>query len=178
MTPADYYTALANACDDICREEAKLRKLASWAPGPVDREEALAAADVLSSIKRHLRIIVAGAQETPEAVRNGHKTVTTIGPLTVDRVRMKVTLEGEEVPMPLREFQLLSMLALEPERVYTKAQLLRTLWGYPTGARTRTLDSHACRLRLRLGGGWVGNIRGVGYRLQTTTTPEEAIQHG
>ena len=59
------------------------------------------------------------------------------------------------------------MLAREPSRVFTKAELLRDVWGFqsPT-ARTRTLDSHACRLRRKLEpGAFVINVWGVGYKL-------------
>ncbi len=60
------------------------------------------------------------------------------------------------------------MLATEPTRVFTKDELLREIWGYQSQARTRTLDSHASRLRRKLdpgGGRFVINCWGVGYRL-------------
>ena len=60
------------------------------------------------------------------------------------------------------------MLAADPTRVFTKAELLRTVWGRRTVGTTRTLDSHACRLRRKLGAGggrYVVNVWGVGYRL-------------
>ena len=46
-----------------------------------------------------------------------------------------------------------------------KAELLRDVWGYRALAPTRTVDAHACRLRKKLGPGYVLNVRGVGYRL-------------
>jgi DNA-binding response OmpR family regulator len=59
--------------------------------------------------------------------------------------------------------------ATEPQRVFAKEELLRAVWGYPLSVSTRTLDSHASRLRrkLRAEGDerWVVNVRGVGYRL-------------
>jgi DNA-binding response OmpR family regulator len=68
-----------------------------------------------------------------------------------------------------REYALLTHMAAEPERVWTRHELLRDVWGYRTEGKTRTLDSHASRLRgrLRTAGalGWVVGIRGVGYRL-------------
>ncbi len=74
-----------------------------------------------------------------------------------------------------KEFALLSALAKDPARVLTKGELLRDVWGYRAAARTRTVDSHASRLRRKLathGGGerWVVNVWGIGYRL----LPEEA----
>lgn len=67
------------------------------------------------------------------------------------------------------EFLLLTHLARDPERVYTKQELLNEVWGFRSGGSTRTLDSHACRLRrkLTLAGaeGWVNTEWGIGYRL-------------
>jgi DNA-binding response OmpR family regulator len=69
-----------------------------------------------------------------------------------------------------KEFQLLARLAREPKRVFTKAELLHDVWNYRSAGRTRTLDSHASRLRRKLrevGGDapLVENVWGVGYRL-------------
>ncbi|HEX4836961.1 MAG TPA: response regulator transcription factor [Solirubrobacteraceae bacterium] len=67
------------------------------------------------------------------------------------------------------EFSLLTHLARDPERVYTKQELLSEVWGFRSNGSTRTLDSHACRLRrkLTLAGaeGWVNTEWGIGYRL-------------
>ena len=60
------------------------------------------------------------------------------------------------------------MLASEPARVFTKEELLRQIWGFRHLGTTRTLDSHACRLRHKLGvhgDQFVVNVWGVGYRL-------------
>ena len=57
-------------------------------------------------------------------------------------------------------------LAREPMKVFTKAELLRDVWGYRSLGATRTVDAHACRLRKKLGGQrWLVSVRGVGYRL-------------
>ncbi len=63
---------------------------------------------------------------------------------------------------------LLRALAAEPVRVFTKEELLRGVWGFRSLGATRTLDSHACRLRQKLGARgdrFVVNVWGVGYRL-------------
>jgi DNA-binding response OmpR family regulator len=67
-----------------------------------------------------------------------------------------------------KEFALLRTLASEPTRVFTREELLRGVWGFRSIVATRTLDSHACRLRKKLnvgGGGFLVNVWGVGYRL-------------
>jgi DNA-binding response OmpR family regulator len=80
-----------------------------------------------------------------------------------------VSLHGEQMRLRRLEYELLVRLASSPRRVFRKQELLSTVWGYPT-ATTRTLDSHASRLRRKLAAaageeGWVINVRGVGYRL-------------
>ena len=91
-----------------------------------------------------------------------------IGALQVDPSSREVHLHGERVALASKEYALLRTLATEPTRVYTKEELLRTVWGYKDAGSTRTLDSHACRLRQKLaehGERFVVNVWGVGYRL-------------
>ena len=91
-----------------------------------------------------------------------------VGELEVDPVTREVRLRGRLVQLSSKEFALLRALAAEPTRVYTKDELLRDVWGFRSLGQTRTLDSHACRLRAKLGvdgDRWVVNVWGVGYRL-------------
>ena len=91
-----------------------------------------------------------------------------VGGLVLDPPSRQVTLHGEVLALSQKEFSLLRVLASEPTRVWTKAELLRMVWGPHTAGTTRTLDSHICRLRQKLGCGgerWVLNIWGIGYRL-------------
>ena len=72
------------------------------------------------------------------------------------------------VALSQKEFALLRALAAQPTRVFTKEELLRDVWGFRSLGSTRTLDSHACRLRQKLavqGDSLVVNVWGVGYRL-------------
>jgi DNA-binding response OmpR family regulator len=91
-----------------------------------------------------------------------------VGDVVVDPVRRKAWVAGDEVTLSNKEFALLRMLASDPHRVFSKAELLEEVWGYRTPGRTRTLDSHASRLRRKLdpeNGRFVVNCWGVGYRL-------------
>jgi DNA-binding response OmpR family regulator len=77
-------------------------------------------------------------------------------------------MRGSRVELSAKEFALLRALAAEPTRVFTKDELLRGVWGFRATGATRTLDSHACRLRKKLGvhgDQLVVNVWGVGYRL-------------
>lgn len=91
-----------------------------------------------------------------------------VGELEIDPPSREVHLRGTRLELSQKEFALLRMLATEPTRVYTKDELLRTVWGFRARGTTRTLDSHACRLRHKLavhGDRWIVNVWGVGYRL-------------
>jgi len=91
-----------------------------------------------------------------------------VGEIAIDPARREVRVSGRPVSLANKEFQLLRALASDPQRVFTKEQLLRGVWGYRTLGQTRTLDSHASRLRRKLdpeGRRFVKNCWGVGYRL-------------
>ncbi len=91
-----------------------------------------------------------------------------IGDLAIDPSRREVRVDGQRVALANKEYELLLALAAEPRRVFTKSELLRDVWDFKTMGRTRTLDSHASRLRRKLdaeGGRFVVNVWGVGYRL-------------
>jgi DNA-binding response OmpR family regulator len=91
-----------------------------------------------------------------------------IGELRVDPVAREVTLGHQPIELSAKEFALLRTLAEEPTRVFTKEELLRDVWGFKLMGSTRTLDSHASRLRRKLrhsGRRWIVNVWGVGYRL-------------
>jgi DNA-binding response OmpR family regulator len=91
------------------------------------------------------------------------------GEIVVDQVARVVIVRGRAVPLAAKEYELLVKLASEPTRVFTKEQLLRDVWGFRSLGRTRTVDSHASRLRRKLADcsstPYVLNVWGVGYRL-------------
>ena len=98
--------------------------------------------------------------------------VLDLGELVVDRGARRVIACGVDVVLSAKEYALLVWLASEPDRVLTREQLLRDVWGYRTYVPTRTLESHASRVRCKLAAaglpGWVVNVWGVGYKLRPT----------
>jgi DNA-binding response OmpR family regulator len=93
-----------------------------------------------------------------------------VGQLEVDRLSRSVRVTGAPITLASKEYELLLALAAHPERVFRKEELLRDVWGFRSLGRTRTLDSHASRLRRKLNarvddGTFVINVWGVGYRL-------------
>ena len=93
-----------------------------------------------------------------------------LGHLVVDRAARRVVVRGRDVALAAKEYALLVRMAQDPDRVFSREQLLRDVWGYRTVGRTRTVESHASRLRCKLAAaglpGWVVNQWGVGYKLR------------
>ncbi len=113
-------------------------------------------------LRARLRAILRRAQDSDSG------QVLRVGPLTIDTAAHAATLHGRRLDLRHMEYQLLVHLASEPSRVFRKQELLRAVWGHGEPIRTRTLDSHASRLRCKLaadGERWVINQRGAGYRL-------------
>ncbi len=101
-------------------------------------------------------------------IRRGAR-VLRAGPIVIDVRSRAVRVFGRPVELSDKEYRLLVTLAGEPTRVFTREELLRGVWGLETFGRTRTLDSHASRLRRKLCGDGdaklVVNVWGVGLRL-------------
>ncbi len=100
-----------------------------------------------------------------------------VADLEIDTAARSAHLRGAPLDLSAKEFALLRVLAADPTRVFTKAELLRSIWGARSVGTTRTLDSHACRLRRKLGadgGRFVVNVWGVGYRLVDAPAPVPA----
>jgi DNA-binding response OmpR family regulator len=99
----------------------------------------------------------------------GHGRLLRVGALTIDVDAHAASLDGRLLDLRPLEYELLIQLADAPDRVFRKQELLRSVWGYRSEAATRTVDSHASRLRRKLdvdgSGRWVINVWGVGYRL-------------
>src|SRR5271166_5067426 len=88
--------------------------------------------------------------------------------LAIDTTSREVTINGRPIYLRRLEYDLLAYLASDPRRVFHKQELLTNMWGYAAPSSTRTLESHASRLRRKLGSDgqrWITNVHGVGYRL-------------
>ena len=110
-----------------------------------------------------IRAVLRRTAPAPHEVRRA-------GPVVADLATRSVTVAEVPVALAGKEYELLLKLMTDPTRVFTKEQLLREVWGFRSLGRTRTLDSHASRLRRKLTAAaptylFVVNVWGVGYRL-------------
>lgn len=108
------------------------------------------------------------ARRSPAHVETG---VVSHRGLVIDLDARSATFHSRPIALRRTEYNLLLYLARCPGRVFTKSELLTDVWGYKAICNTRTIDSHASRLRNKLAAvgaeGWIVNVRGVGYSLCT-----------
>jgi len=93
---------------------------------------------------------------------------TKVGNIEIDNERHKVTVNGSEVVLTLKEFELLRLLCENTGVVFSRGKLLAKIWGVDFMGETRTVDVHIGTLRTKLGdaGEMIETVRGVGYRLE------------
>jgi two-component system response regulator RegX3 len=90
-----------------------------------------------------------------------------IGELSVDRRTRRVYIDGEEVLLTAKEFDLLAFLATEIGAVQTRTEILENVWDAHWYGPTKTVDAHVASLRKKLGNHeWIQAVRGVGFRLE------------
>jgi DNA-binding response OmpR family regulator len=128
-------------------------------------------ADDVIAVPFHYPELLARLNAAMRRARGGRVgDVLHVRELAIDRNARRVFVRGQAVALAAKEFALLAALARHPARVYTKEELLRDVWGFRSMTRTRTVDSHASRLRRKLAAagaktGFVANVWGVGYQL-------------
>ncbi|WP_217914734.1 winged helix-turn-helix domain-containing protein [Miltoncostaea marina] len=138
-----------------------------------------AAATSARRAEASLRTAAQVVPDVPPDAPADPRRATVLGDLTIDRARRAAFWTDTPLALTRLEFDLLVALAERPGEVLTKDDLLRRVWGYAGRARTRTVDSHASRLRRSLHaagapGATVVNVWGIGYRLTVTDDPEAA----
>ncbi|MFF7888376.1 response regulator transcription factor [Streptomyces sp. NPDC020794] len=110
----------------------------------------------------------AGASTAPSAAAVPQR----LGPLELDRRTREVRLQGSEVALSPREFDLLAYLAQDPGAVHSRQQIMDAVWDPHFFGPTKTLDAHIAALRRKLGdAAWITTARGVGFRLTAPGGP-------
>ena len=92
--------------------------------------------------------------------------VLTIDKLTIDPERFIAELDGKEIPLAKKEFELLYLLASKPSRVFLRNEILSQVWGNDVIVGDRTIDVHIRKLRQKLGIDCITTVKGVGYKFE------------
>lgn len=89
-----------------------------------------------------------------------------LGKLKIDRERYIIIYEGKDVQLPKKEFELLSLLASKPGKVFNRDEILKLVWGDDVIVGDRTIDVHIRKLRDKLGDDFIKTVKGVGYKFE------------
>jgi len=92
------------------------------------------------------------------------KNIYKVGELTINKDEYKVTLKNKEIPLPRKEFELLSLLTSEPAKVFKREDILNTVWGNEVVVGGRTIDVHVRKLREKIGSEHFKTVKGVVYK--------------
>lgn len=95
---------------------------------------------------------------------NSSENVRTLGKFIIDYDQYKVTSGDQEFILPRKEFELLSLLASQPQKVFKRDEILDTIWGNDVVVGGRTIDVHIRKLREKLGDDHFKTMKGVGYK--------------
>ena len=90
----------------------------------------------------------------------------TIGNLAIDRTSYTVVIDGEQITLPKKEFELLYFLAQNPNKVFNRDELLQNIWGSDVYVLARTVDVHIRKVREKIGDGYITTVKGVGYKFE------------
>lgn len=110
---------------------------------------------LVSRVKALLRRKSSGEEETKKKKKKG---------IAIDKDRYLVLKDGEELSLPKKEFELLSLLLSQPGRVFTRESILSNVWGNDVVVGDRTIDVHIRKLREKLGDSYFKTVKGVGYK--------------
>ncbi len=110
---------------------------------------------LVSKVKALLRRLSSGAADNNQIELDG---------LIIDRDEYKVICNGNEMVLPRKEFELLSLLATKPGKVYKREEILDEVWGNEVVVGGRTIDVHIRKLREKIGDDKFKTIKGVGYK--------------
>jgi two-component system alkaline phosphatase synthesis response regulator PhoP len=90
--------------------------------------------------------------------------IVRIGNLVINRDEYKIELKGKEIILPRKEFELLSLLASKPGKVFKREDILDKVWGNEVVVGGRTIDVHIRKLREKIGDDYFKTVKGVGYK--------------
>ncbi|MBN1767667.1 MAG: response regulator transcription factor [Prolixibacteraceae bacterium] len=100
--------------------------------------------------------------EENETVTNDN--LISIGELVIDRERYLITVKDQEMVLPRKEFELLSLLASKPGKVFTREEIYSSVWGEQVIVGDRTIDVHIRKLREKIGDLHIKTLKGIGYK--------------
>lgn len=99
-----------------------------------------------------------------ESKKKNTSSQIKIGDLLIDRTSYTIKLKGREISLPKKEFELLFFLAQNPNKVFSRDDLLQNIWGSDVYVLARTVDVHIRKVREKIGDDYITTVKGVGYK--------------
>jgi two-component system alkaline phosphatase synthesis response regulator PhoP len=99
-----------------------------------------------------------------DSKKSSPSNIITIGDLTIDRTSYTISVKGKEINLPKKEFELLYFLAQNPNKVFSREDLLQNIWGTDVYVLARTVDVHIRKVREKIGEDYITTVKGVGYK--------------
>ncbi len=119
---------------------------------------------ITKPIKPRALISRIGAMFRREAKKGQKSTKINAGNLIIDRTSYTVTVNGEPITLPKKEFELLYYLVQNPDKVHSRDDLLQNIWGSDVYVLARTVDVHIRKVREKIGSDYIVTVKGVGYK--------------
>jgi two-component system alkaline phosphatase synthesis response regulator PhoP len=96
----------------------------------------------------------------------GGDEVMEVNGFTIDREKYLIVKDNVQINLPKKEFELIALLASKPGKVFTREDILKSVWGEDVVVGDRTIDVHIRKLREKLGDNYIRTIKGVGYKFE------------
>ncbi len=107
-----------------------------------------------------------GAMFRRGETKNNPDHLISFGDLTIDKTSYTIMIKDDKVALPKKEFQLLYFLAENPNKVFSRDDLLQNIWGTDVYVLARTVDVHIRKVREKIGEGYIQTVKGVGYKFE------------
>lgn len=120
---------------------------------------------IIKPIKPRALISRIGALFRRELKKSKHEDKISVGDLTIDKRSYTVYQGTKPITLPKKEFELLFFLAQNPNKVFSREDLLQNIWGADVYVLARTVDVHIRKVREKIGNGYIKTVKGVGYKL-------------
>ena len=117
---------------------------------------------LVSRVKALLKRTSSPGTAPSVVIENPHTVV--IGNLIIDKERYLITMDGTEMILPRKEFELLSLLVSKPGKVFTREEIYYSVWGDNVVVGDRTIDVHIRKLREKIGNEQIRTLKGIGYK--------------
>ena len=111
------------------------------------------------------KILISKVNALFRRVQKPDDKVLQAGNIIIDSVKFVVMVEGREIILAKKEFELLHLLATKPGRVFLRNEILSQIWGTEVIVGDRTIDVHIRKIRQKLGIDCITTVKGVGYKL-------------